>query len=189
MTRRIILFFIIILSTYTYCGSIEIDMRARELELIAIETKRIEFIREEQLNLFLNAMGFHESRNNPEVYNEFGYIGMFQFGQSARNATGYGHIKYSDFVKNPSIWPKQEQISAMKTLLQKNELRLLQYIIKTPYKIGNITITKSGLLASAHLAGSDNVRRFLESNGVYNPKDAYGTSITKYMIMFSSYEF
>lgn len=189
MVRKIILFLTLLLSTSLLCAPSDVNVRDRVIYLEQLKTKIIEVEREKQLNLFLNDLGYQESRNNPNIYNKFGYIGRFQFGQAARNATGYGHIKTHDFIKDPSIWSEKEQISAMKILLQKNELQLLKYIVKTPYKIRNITITKSGILASAHLAGVMNVKRFLETDGMYDPSDAFGSRLGSYMIRFSDYNF
>lgn len=148
-------------------------------------------IRQKQLNLFLNAIAYSESRHNPEALNSGGYVGLFAFGQAARNATGYGHIKTSDFIKDPSIWEEQEQILAMTILLQKNGIHLYDYIKDTPFIFSKrkIVVTKSGLLAAAHLSGSGNVIRYLETKGLYNPKDKNGTSLEDYLIRFAGYNF
>jgi hypothetical protein len=43
-------------------------------------------------------------------------------------------------------------------------------------------------LASAHLAGPGNVKRFLRSYGTINTSDAFGSSILQYMKLFSGYD-
>lgn len=41
-------------------------------------------------------------------------------------------------------------------------------------------ITRSGMIAMAHLGGYAGMRQFLETGGRYNPADAYGTSLLDY---------
>ena len=50
-------------------------------------------------------------------------------------------------------------------------------------------VTKSGMLAAAHLAGAYGVKKYFASNGRFNPKDACGTSLEKYLLLFSGYNF
>lgn len=54
--------------------------------------------------------------------------------------------------------------------------------------INGIHITESGILASAHLAGAGNVKKFLRSNGKFQFNDAFGTSIEEYMKKFAGYD-
>ena len=53
--------------------------------------------------------------------------------------------------------------------------------------INNTIITESGIIAATHLAGPGNVKNIL---GLveYNTKDAFGTSISKYMEHFKGYD-
>ena len=54
--------------------------------------------------------------------------------------------------------------------------------------INGIAITESGILAAAHLSGAGNVKKYLRSNGKYNLRDAYGSSIEHYMQKFAGYD-
>ena len=54
--------------------------------------------------------------------------------------------------------------------------------------IKGITVSESGILASAHLVGSGKVKKWLKSNGKETKKDALGTSIESYMKRFGGYE-
>ncbi len=54
-------------------------------------------------------------------------------------------------------------------------------------KIDGVYITESGILATAHLAGAKNVKKYLRSNGSYEFNDAFGTSIKDYMVKFGGY--
>ena len=55
-------------------------------------------------------------------------------------------------------------------------------------RIKGITITESGILAAAHLAGAGNVKKFLRSYGNFEFKDSYGTSIESYLKKFAGYD-
>lgn len=46
--------------------------------------------------------------------------------------------------------------------------------------IGGVPMTRDGMLAMAHLGGFGGLQKFVESNGQYNPADAYGTSLADY---------
>jgi hypothetical protein len=151
--------------------------------------QRKEAARQAQIDRFLNAIALSESAGKYHVYNKYGYIGRYQFGYSARKATGYGNIHFSDFVKNPEIWKPEDQDAAMIRLLKINEKHLSE-VIKLA-ETGNLTIrgvqiTKSGILAGAHLAGFAGVKRYFAHN--YNAKDVYGTSVEDYILKFSGYD-
>ena len=149
---------------------------------------RVQENEERELKEYLEAIGNSESGNNPEAYNRYGYIGKYQFGYAARKACGYDHVKFKEFIRNPSVWTEQQQDSAMITLLTLNENHLKEIIHKyNGVVIENTMITKSGILAAAHLAGAGNVKRYFAYGR--NPKDAYGTSLEDYLIEFSGFNF
>ena len=132
---------------------------------------------------FKFALAEKESSNNWRKYNPFGYIGKFQFGEAALDVTGYGHISFLDFIDNPSIFPEKDQETAMDSLLRFNAFILQDYIndfVGTSI-LDTIPVTKIGLLAASHLAGPGNVKRFLNTNGRYNPKDQFGTRLSDYL--------
>ena len=54
--------------------------------------------------------------------------------------------------------------------------------------INGITITKSGLLAGAHLKGAGCVINYLKSDGKNNACDAFGTSVETYLKKFAGYD-
>jgi len=148
---------------------------------------RLEYDR--SLKDFKHALALRESSNNWRKYNPYGYIGKFQFGEAALDVTGYGHISYFDFIDNPSIFPEKEQEKAMDSLLMFNEFILEDYIQEYEGTVicDSITISKIGLLAASHLAGPGNVKRFLKSEGRYNPRDRMGTRLSDYLFAFGEY--
>ena len=125
--------------------------------------------------------------------NSLGYIGYYQFGKGALEATGYAHITVKEFIKDPNIWPPKDQEQAMNRLVKINTKLLNKYIEKyTGDTIKGIVVTKSGLLAAAHLAGAGSVKKrngviwFLCTKGTYDPEDAYGTKLSDYLSEFAN---
>lgn len=132
-------------------------------------------------NDFLNAIGFRESSNRYNVVNKFGYMGKYQFGMSTLKGLGW-NVSRQEFINSPDL-----QERAMDDLLKYNYRLLKPYIIEYNNKqIQGILITKSGVLAAAHLAGAGNVRKFFRKG--YEFKDGNGTKMTSYMELFSGYE-
>lgn len=52
-------------------------------------------------------------------------------------------------------------------------------------KINGVEITETGMLAVAHLGGKEGLKKFIESNGEYNPSDELGTALGDYASKFS----
>jgi hypothetical protein len=130
---------------------------------------------------FLGAIGLKESSNDYKSVNRLGYMGRYQFGKKTLNSLGI-KVSRKEFLNNPEL---QEQ--AMDKLLQANYNSLKKYIDKYEGKVlHGVLITKSGVLAAAHLGGAGSVRRWFRKGIDF--KDANGTSITKYMNKFNGYK-
>ena len=148
----------------------------------------------EELEKFLTHLSLRESSGDWTLYNPWGYIGLFQIGSAARIDVGYGHITFQDFTNNPGIFPPQNQRDAVKRLIKLNIDRMRPYtdhyhlLLFEVIEVGGIKITPSGLIAGAHLAGPFNMKRFIETDGKHDPRDAYGTFLSDYVKEFSGYE-
>jgi hypothetical protein len=142
-----------------------------------------------EIHKFLRALAKKESSSNPKAVNRLGYIGKYQFGKMAlQDLELDDKINAHKFKKNPAIFPEIMQDTAMVKLLKLNKNYLGNYINKYEGKnIGGIDITKSGLLAGSHLVGASNVKKFLDSNGTFVPKDANGVPVTEYIANFGGY--
>lgn len=138
---------------------------------------------------FLNEIAKKESSDDPKKINKLGYMGKYQFGEIALKDVGLDKkINLNKFKKNPNIWPEHEQDEAMKKLLTNNKQYLGEYLSKNEGKvIAGIKLTKSGMLAGAHLLGASNVKKFIDSKGRDIPKDGFGTPITAYLKKFGGY--
>ncbi|MFA6127405.1 MAG: hypothetical protein WC699_08880 [Bacteroidales bacterium] len=160
---------------------------------LLLEKMRTEIIRKDKAqylikyNRFKRTLARYESNNNWKEYNRYGFIGKYQFGKSALDATGFGSVTLESFKSNPSSFSDQDQEKAMDILLKINESVMRQSINKYIglTMLDSIRITRMGILAAAHLAGPANVKEFLDSFGRINAKDRMGTHISDYINLFS----
>ena len=156
---------------------LEEQQRLRE---IAIQDS-INQYHSDELDRYLDAIGFRESGNRYDVTNTFGYMGKYQFGKATLKGLGY-NVSRKEFLNNPNL-----QEEAMLSLLNHNKEKLQKYIdIYDGKTINGIYITESGILAAAHLGGQGSVKRYFKNGKVF--KDGYGTRITSYMNQFSGYD-
>lgn len=133
-------------------------------------------------NGFKEALGFKESRGNYFTVNKYGYLGKYQFGAETLKLIGV--YNSNSFLNNPELQEKafRANVERNKWILRKDIERFVGQ------KIAGVTITESGILAAAHLAGAGSVKKFLRSYGTEKFSDAFGTSITYYMKRFSGYD-
>ena len=150
-------------------------------ELIKLEEKRKIEYHQNELERFLDDIGFTESGNRYHITNPLGYMGKYQFGKSTLRGLGYD-VSRKEFLNNPEL-----QEEAMLSLLLHNKEKLQRYIDKYSGMIINgVEISESGILAAAHLGGENSVRKYFESGKVF--KDGNGTKITTYLYKFSGYD-
>ena len=141
-------------------------------------------------NTFQTALIESESKGNYSVVNTEGYMGAYQFGDARlkdyKKATGE-KFDNKTFIKDKKLQDKvfKWHTNDIKNYITKNKLD--SYIGK---KINGVLVTWNGLIAVAHLGGNTGMRKFLQSNGKYNPNDApqnsgsVGTSLTDYLNKF-----
>lgn len=132
---------------------------------------------------FLTDLGYSESRNDYTKVNKYGFMGRYQFSRATLKLLGI-IVSKEEFLENPQL-----QEDAMFLLLIANKKNLRRHIKKySNMTIKGISVSESGILASAHLVGSGRVKKWLKSNGKETKKDALGTSIESYMKRFGGYE-
>jgi len=130
---------------------------------------------------YLEALGNFESGNSYTKVNRFGYMGRYQFGKATLKAVDI-NVSRKTFLNDPDL-----QEEAMQRLMLSNYKTLKRYIKKYEGKVHHgVLVTKSGILAAAHLGGAGNVRRWFR-NGK-NFADGNGTKITSYMKIFQGYQ-
>ena len=145
-----------------------------------IEAPKVELVIKNH-NKFLEDLGFRESSGNYKAVNQYGYLGKYQFGRKTLNAVDMKHISKRQFLSSPEL-----QEEAMQRLMLANYKSLKRYIKKYNGTIVHgILITKSGVLAAAHLGGVGSVKKWFRRGIEF--KDGNGTKITSYMKQFGGY--
>lgn len=131
---------------------------------------------------FKEALAYRESRGNYFAVNPYGYIGKYQFGKLALKHYGVDDVE--SFLNSPE---QQEQL--FRISLQCNKWNLRREIKKyAGKKINGVTITESGILAAAHLAGVHSVKEYFKCAGNYFFADANGITLQNYMNYFEGYD-
>lgn len=146
-----------------------------------------EMIYEKELSLYAYHLGYVESRNDWRVVNKHGYMGTWQHGTRLLKEFGL-NITPEKFRADSSAFPPDVQYRVLMSQIRVQTIRLKKYDSWIGQEIGGITITRSGMLAGAHLGGIGAVKAFLYSNGTIDRADANETKISDYLKEFSIYK-
>jgi hypothetical protein len=141
-----------------------------------------------EFNRFVADLGRRESGNNWLSVNSIGCFGEWQFKESTLHYLGFRQITLRKFKKDPDIFPRELQRKVLGALIKVNEALLKDYESYIGDTIRGVIVTKSGLLAAAHLGGARSVKLFLSSGGRMDKEDSLGTSVSNYMKKFSFYD-
>jgi hypothetical protein len=118
---------------------------------------------------------------NYKAVNQFGMMGKYQFAPSTVKLLGYKGSTQS-FLNNPSI-----QDTIMLRYMRVNYRELKWYIERYHGKtVHGIKISRASILAGAHFAGSENVKRYFHGSDREGTSDANGTTLRYYMSKFSN---
>jgi hypothetical protein len=131
---------------------------------------------------FLERLTQSESRgdSNAEITIEDGrrYVGALQFGGA----------RLQDYMNDTGSSFTQDEFKADSALQDKVAAWHIADIDKTIDGLGINTngYNRDGLRAVAHLGGKHGMKKFVQSEGEYNPKDEFGTSLQSYYDKFSA---
>lgn len=123
-----------------------------------------------------------ESGGDFNAANDEGYVGRGQFGQDRLDdftrANGAPRINIETFRSNPKLQKAVEDwhFNDIEDFIDDNQL-IERYEGKT---IKGVKITRSGMIAMAHLGGKGGMLKFLKSDGEFDPADSNKTSLSKY---------
>lgn len=125
---------------------------------------------------FLAQIAHIESRGNyAAVSGDGNYVGMFQFSQGAREASGYGDVPKDVFLRHPVI-----QVACMIAYLKHNKKVLAREINEYSGKIvDGVLVTESGILALSML-GCGYVKECLDFQK-FPTEDKYGNPARSYV--------
>lgn len=136
-----------------------------------------------ELVTFLRHMAQRESSNNHRVVNRFGMMGKYQFSPNTVKGLGF-NVDRATFLSNPRL-----QDSVMVRYMRENNVALASIISRYDGKIyKGVYISRSGILAAAHLAGAGGVKRYFSNpDDMHGSADANGTSVRHYLEEFNKY--
>lgn len=141
--------------------------------------------REEAYLKLMTKMSLAESSGDWTKVNRIGAMGRYQFLRTTLQGLGID-IDTGEFRSNPNVFPPSVQDSAMIAYLKYNE-RILQEIMDEhlgdTLECGAV-VTRTGILAAAHLGGAGSVRRFFREG--YVAQDENGTTIVDYIVKFQT---
>ena len=147
-----------------------------------VEMKQIPMSEPTPVELFMKRIAMIESGGNHRVTNEFGMMGKYQFSPSTVRLLGF-NVTQREFLQNPHL-----QDTVMLAYMKVNHRELQSLITKYDGKVvRGVKVTRAGILAGAHFAGSHGLRQYLNGTGP-NVTDARGTTVGKYMAYFSNFQ-
>ena len=147
-----------------------------------VEMKQIPMSEPTPVELFMKRIAMIESGGNHRVTNEFGMMGKYQFSPSTVRLLGF-NVTQREFLQNPHL-----QDTVMLAYMKVNHRELQSLITKYDGKVvRGVKVTRAGILAGAHSAGSHGLRQYLNGTGP-NVTDARGTTVGKYMAYFSNFQ-
>jgi hypothetical protein len=160
----------------------------RRLMIIDATKFAVKVHHEYEFNRFIRDLGRRESGNNWLCINLIGCFGEWQFKESTIHYLGYKHVTLKKFIKDPEVFPPELQRKVLESLIKVNMVLLKDYEQYIGQTIRGVTVTKSGMIAAAHLGGAGSVKIFLTSGGKLDKKDTLGTAVSNYMKKFSFYD-
>lgn len=146
-----------------------------------VSVKKIPLSKPTPTELFMRKVALIESGGKHTVTNEFGMMGKYQFSPSTVRVLGF-KVSQREFLRNSHL-----QDTVMMAYMKANHRELEPLINRYNGKVVNgVKVTRAGILAGAHFAGSHGVKQYFNGTG-QNVTDARGTTLTKYMTYFSNF--
>lgn len=116
-----------------------------------------------------------ESGGNYQAQNSEGFVGKYQWGQARLddfNRANGSNISMADFKADPGVQEQAQAWHESDILTQ-----LGGYVGRT---VNGILMTPGAIVGMAHLGGVGGARKFIETNGEYDPADSNGTNLSDY---------
>jgi hypothetical protein len=186
MKKMIVTFFLTVMVFFT-CGAPGLSPKIKQEQEGNVLRELKEIAQKREFDRFTGHVRLKESPDWTKV-NQMGCMGWFQFEKETLKFLGYTGITPARFKKDPGIFPQELQIEAFRALLKSNEAELRNYMWYIGQVVNGIVITRSGLLAGAHLGGAMGVKLYLMSGGRINKRDVNGTSVEDYIREFKGYD-
>jgi hypothetical protein len=156
---------------------------------------------------FLIALAQRESAGDKSSVNPFGYLGLFQMGGRAlvdanfyflgpsgeENAWDGTFTLRASFVDVDSRETYLQSAGAQELAVrsyhdvQWSRIVRLHLDSRVGSFVGGVNLSKSGMIAGAHLVGVGALLRFVRTNGADIVRDGNGVPITEYLRIFGRY--
>ena len=157
---------------------------------------------------FYTDLAMRESSMNHMVINQFGFLGLYQFGEHALQELNFytkkeGIVSNSYYQNNnwDGTWLGKYGVNSKEDFL--NNIDVQEIIVREYHEliwtkklndyhkyvnkqINGINLTKNGMIAASHLVGSNSVKKFIDSEGRLIQKDRLNTSIIDYLQLFAN---
>lgn len=147
-----------------------------------VPIKKIPLSKPTSVELFMRKVAIIESGGKHTATNEFGMMGKYQFSPSTVRILGF-NVSRQEFLRNSQL-----QDTVMLAYMKANHRELETLINRYNGKVvKGVKVTRAGILAGAHFAGSHSVKQYFNGSGS-NITDARGTTLVKYMTYFSNFQ-
>jgi hypothetical protein len=116
-----------------------------------------------------------ESGGDYSVVNSEGFTGKYQWGQARLddyNRANGTSFSLAEFRGDPALQERAQAWHVKDIVSQTGDL--------VGRAVNGITMTPAAIVAMAHLGGIGGARRFVETNGAYDPADSNGTRLSDY---------
>ncbi len=158
---------------------------------------------------FFAALRARESGGNYQAVSAFGYLGAYQFGETALIDLGYytadgtaandwnpayftgkdGIRSGADFLNAPQI---QDLAAEAWFSLLWNRIRFFDLEFYAGQTINGVRLTKTGMIAAVHLKGigtdtHPGLLQFIRSGGQIDGRDGLNTALSEYLKLFAGY--
>jgi len=124
-----------------------------------------------------------ESGGDPTEVNSEGYGGRMQFGaERLADAAAAGLVPQGTTGAQFAQMPVEQQQRVEDWHFNNIDTRAQQEGLTSYHGrvVGGVPINENSIRAMAHLGGFEGAKRFLETNGRYNPADSNGTRLSDY---------
>jgi hypothetical protein len=185
--RKVIIMIVMVFITHI-CAAPAIDIHLKMDRFNLVSDNLMKQCRESEFLRFMTDLGRRESGNNWLCINRIGCFGEWQFAESTLQYLGFKKITLKKFRANPGIFPREMQMKAMRTLIRANLTLLTDYECFIGDTIKGILVTRSGMIAAAHLGGAGSLKKYLITKGAIDHHDSFGTAISSYLRKFNCYE-
>ncbi len=144
--------------------------------------------------MFYEELSLRESTKNQYAVNKYGYLGLYQMGKLALIDVGY--IKNNQWTGKYNIYSSCDFLNSRwvqeVSVREYHKLIWDKYLTKYHHYqdkyICGVKICKASMIAASHLVGHVYLKKFLNTQGNKNAKDANHVSCLDYLKYFENYE-